>query len=175
MSFIRHIIALLALPIMMLVFMPAIILNFTDSQQQLIVLPYLLVTIKFILSIILFGCGLFIAVANIITFAKIGKGTLAPWDPPKKLVIHGMYRYVRNPMISGVMMMLIAEFFYFFTLPIGIWMIVFIGIVVILIPLGEERELEKKFGDDYTEYKKHVPRWIPRFTPWDPEQEEMTS
>ena len=54
--------------------------------------------------------GLFIMVQTILTFIRIGKGTLAPWSPTRKLIVGGMYAYVRNPMILGVITVLIGEF-----------------------------------------------------------------
>jgi protein-S-isoprenylcysteine O-methyltransferase Ste14 len=97
---------------------------------------------------------------------KFGKGTPAPWDPPKSLVIQGPYRYVRNPMITGVLFMLLAEAIFFKSLPIAVWMIVFFLGNAVYFPLVEERGLEQRFGDDYWKYKTHVPRWIPRLRAW---------
>ncbi len=97
---------------------------------------------------------------------KVGNGTPAPWDPPKKLVIRGPYCYVRNPMIISVMLMLLAEVLLFQSWPIAAWIVVFFIGNSIYFPLVEEKNLEKRFGDDYREYKAHVRRWIPRLRPW---------
>ena len=99
-------------------------------------------------------------------FMKFGKGTPAPWDHPKKLVIRGPYCYVRNPMIISVMLMLLAEALLFQSWPIAAWLVVFFIGNSIYFPLVEEKNLEKRFGDDYREYKAHVRRWIPRPRPW---------
>lgn len=99
-------------------------------------------------------------------FLRIGKGTLAPWDPPKKLVVAGAYRYVRNPMISGVLMIVLGETLIFSSIELFILFILFFIVNHIYFIYLEEPGLMKRFGDDYAEYKKNVPRWIPRLTPW---------
>lgn len=100
-------------------------------------------------------------------FATIGEGTLAPWDPPKRLVVRGVYRHVRNPMISGVLFVLLGEAILFGSMPVFVWFGVFALINAIYIPFVEERALENRFGDDYRLYKQNVPRWIPRLEAWD--------
>ena len=100
-------------------------------------------------------------------FATIGHGTLAPWNPPQKLVVRGVYRHVRNPMITGALCILLGEAI-FFDSP---WLLGWFGFALIVnliyIPLSEEPGLAKRFGDDYLIYKRNVPRWIPRLTPWE--------
>ena len=103
---------------------------------------------------------------TITLFLKFGKGTPAPWDPPKKLVVRGSYCYVRNPMIISVILMLLAEALLFQSWPIAGWLVVFFIGNSIYFPLVEEKSLEKRFGDDYREYKAHVHRWIPRLRAW---------
>jgi protein-S-isoprenylcysteine O-methyltransferase Ste14 len=114
------------------------------------------------------GLGLALATWTVTLFTKFGQGTPAPWDPPQKLVIRGPYRYVRNPMITGVLLLLLAETLLLQSLPIFLWLTFFLLLNNIYFPLFEERSLEKRFAADYLEYKKHVPRWIPRLTPWNP-------
>lgn len=111
--------------------------------------------------------GLSLSAWTVALFMKFGNGTPAPWDHPKKLVIRGPYRYVRNPMITGALFMLFAEAVLFQSLPIAIWMAVFFIGNGIYFPLVEEKALEKRFGDDYRRYKAHVPRWLPRRRPWE--------
>jgi protein-S-isoprenylcysteine O-methyltransferase Ste14 len=118
-------------------------------------------------GIIAAGLGVALAFWTVTLFAKFGQGTPAPWDPPQKLVIRGPYRYVRNPMITGVLLLLLAETLLLQSLPIFLWLLFFFLLNNIYFPLFEERSLEKRFGADYLKYKKHVPRWIPRLTPWD--------
>ena len=99
-------------------------------------------------------------------FATVGKGTLAPWNPPQKLVVRGVYRHVRNPMITGALCILLGKAIFFGSW----WLLAWFGLGLILnliyMPLVEEPGLAKLFGDDYLHYKLNVPRWIPRWTLW---------
>ena len=105
---------------------------------------------------------------TIYAIIKIGKGTLAPWSPTKKLVISGMYRYTRNPMIMGVLTVLFGESLAILSLNIFIWAVIFFIVNTVWFILYEEPDLEKKFGEEYLEFKNNVPRWIPRATPFKP-------
>jgi len=110
--------------------------------------------------------GLILAIWTSRLFLTEGEGTPAPWDPPKNVVVLGPYRYVRNPMIIGVLFMLLGEALLFQSIPIAGWMVVFFLGNSIYLPRYEERDLEQRFGDPYIEYKKHVRRWVPRLSPW---------
>ncbi len=110
--------------------------------------------------------GLLLFVASLRRFATEGKGTLAPWDPPRQLVVRGPYRFVRNPMISGVIFVLFAEALVLLSLPHAVWAVTFLVLNLIYIPLLEEPQLEQRFGDAYREYCEHVRRFIPRIQPW---------
>ncbi len=101
-------------------------------------------------------------------FLAHGKGTPAPWAPPQRLVVRGPYRHVRNPMISGVILALLAESLILRSLPVGLWLAVFAAANMIYLPLREEPGLEKRFGDAYRQYKANVPRWFPRMSAWRP-------
>ena len=100
-------------------------------------------------------------------FFRIGRGTLAPWDPPKKLVVAGAYRYVRNPMISGVLMIVLGETLIFASIQLFVLFILFFIVNHVYFVYSEEPGLVKRFGNDYILYKKNVPRWIPRLKPWE--------
>ena len=123
----------------------------------------------FVIGLIIIILGVYVMIQTISSFIKIGKGTLAPWSPPRRLIICGMYGYVRNPMILGVLTVLIGETITILSLNIFIWAIVFFIINNVFFFAYEEPNLEKKFGDEYREYKKNVPRWLPRFKPYIPE------
>lgn len=110
--------------------------------------------------------GLTLFVASLRRFANEGEGTLAPWDPPVKFVATGPYRYVRNPMISGVLLMLIAESLLLNSLPHFAWVVAVFVINSIYIPLVEERSLGLRFGESYERYCRNVRRFVPRLTPW---------
>ncbi len=115
--------------------------------------------------------GLILVIWTISLFARLGHGTLAPWEPPKRLVVKGPYRYVRNPMIAGALFILLGEALLFQSWPIGIWMFFFFIANAIYFPLVEEKGLERRFGEEYVLYGKNVPRWIPRLRPWDKRKE----
>src|SRR5215471_21038204 len=99
-------------------------------------------------------------------FAQIGQGTLAPWDPTRKLVAVGPYRYVRNPMITSVATMLLGETLIWGSWLMGGWFLVFVLVNHVYFVLSEEPGLERRFGQSYLTYKTSVPRWLPRSRPW---------
>ena len=111
--------------------------------------------------------GLVLMLATIRLFVMVGKGTLAPWNPTQKLVVQGVYQHVRNPMISGVMFILLGEAVVAASLPLLIWFAVFVVVNAVYIPLAEEPGLVKRFGDDYLAFKQNVPRWVPRIRGWE--------
>ena len=94
-------------------------------------------------------------------FTEHGEGTPAPFDPPKKLVLLGPYKFVRNPMMVGVWLVLSGEALIFGSVPLGVWFLIFFGLCLILIPFWEEPDLQNRFGESYREYMRKVPRWIP--------------
>ena len=95
-------------------------------------------------------------------FTFKGRGTPAPTDPPKELVVTGFYRYVRNPIYVGSMLIFLGHFLWFGYLPqLTYTVLAFIGVHAFIIGY-EEPNLRKKFGTVYEEYCKRVPRWIPR-------------
>jgi protein-S-isoprenylcysteine O-methyltransferase Ste14 len=120
-----------------------------------------------ILGSILVIAGLMMMALTISSFIRIGKGTLAPWSPTKKLVVVGLYRYVRNPMILGVFTILLGETIGIWSVALLKWSVAFFAINTIYFILYEEPGLEKRFGEDYLNYKKHVSRWMPRLRPFD--------
>ena len=112
------------------------------------------------------GAGLVLFAACVVRFATQGRGTLAPWDPPTTLVLHGAYRHVRNPMISGVMFVLLGEAAVLRSLPHALWVVLFVAANALYIPLVEEPQLERRFGSSYRRYRSNVPRFVPRLRPW---------
>ena len=99
-------------------------------------------------------------------FATRGHGTLAPWDPTQRLVVDGPYRHVRNPMISAVLAILVGEAALLGSVGIAIWALAFVVVNHIYFLAVEEPGLERRFGGDYRDYKRAVPRWIPRGGGW---------
>ena len=152
--------AILLLPGIIAVVIPATILDFTG-----IVWPPSPWNVGFGSLSILLGLALMVWTNRL--FAKVGKGTLAPWNPPQRLVVHGVYRHVRNPMITGALCILLGEVVFFGSWWLLGWFSFALILNLVYIPLVEERGLAKRFGDDYLFYKQNVPRWIPRLTAWE--------
>ena len=125
-------------------------------------LPYLQIPI----GLILFCVGLFFLCVTIRLFIRVGRGTLAPWDPTDKLVVEGVYAHVRNPMISGVGFMVLGESILLGSLWVFVWFVIVIIVNTIYFKLSEEPGLVKRFGKDYQQYRSNVPMWIPRLKPW---------
>jgi protein-S-isoprenylcysteine O-methyltransferase Ste14 len=114
------------------------------------------------------GVGLLLMKRTISLFVREGRGTLAPWDPTRRLVVRGPYRHVRNPMITGVTLILLGEAALFGSVGVLIWCLAFFTINAVYFPLVEEPGLRERFGDEYECYRRNVPRWIPRRRPWTP-------
>ena len=117
-------------------------------------------------GLILLGVGLVLLVSSVARFAGEGRGTLAPWDPPRAFVVRGPYRFVRNPMISGVFMLLFGEAFALLSAYHLGWAFSFVALNLAYIPLVEEPQLRRRFGGAYLEYCRHVRRFVPRLKPW---------
>lgn len=111
-------------------------------------------------SVIIFIIGFLILLKCIIDFGVKGKGTLSPIDPPKKLVINGLYKISRNPMYVGIMLILFSEALFFESVRLWIYSIVIFMAFNIFIILYEEPHLTRDFGNEYEEYKKKVNRWF---------------
>jgi protein-S-isoprenylcysteine O-methyltransferase Ste14 len=117
--------------------------------------------------VVALGCasiavGLAFVVWTVSLFVRVGRGTLAPWDPTQRLVARGPYRRVRNPMISGVGGILLGEVLIAGSLWLALWFAIFAALNAVYIPLVEEPGLRRRFGDDYRAYAEEVPRWVPR-------------
>ena len=112
--------------------------------------------------------GLVLASLSFRLVIRIGKGTIMPWDPSRKLVVAGLYRYVRNPMILSILIILAGEALAFASTGIYILAVIFYITNTLYFRLSEEPGLEKRFGEEYLEYRRNVPRWLPRTKPWDP-------
>jgi protein-S-isoprenylcysteine O-methyltransferase Ste14 len=119
-------------------------------------------------GVLLLAIGALLFGASLRRFAGEGEGTLAPWDPPRHLVVRGPYRWVRNPMISGVIFALFGESALLLSAPHALWALAFLALNLVYIPLVEEPQLVRRFGEPYREYCRHVRRVIPRLRPWDP-------
>ena len=112
--------------------------------------------------------GFAVAFRCVWDFGRAGHGTPAPIAPPKKLVVIGMYRYVRNPMYLGFFLGWIGLWFVFGranVVSLATAVAVIIG-VMLFVKFYEEPTLRTMFGAEYEEYCRNVPRWLPRLRPW---------
>ena len=160
--------AIFLLPGTVIVVIPAIILWLTcDSLYACVVSGP--TEYQFWLALCLLAAGVGLGICTARLFFLKGQGTPAPWNPPRKLVVLGPYRYVRNPMIISVLISLTAEAIFFQSRPLLAWMVFFFIGNAIYFPLWEEKVLVKRFGKPYLQYRRNVPRWIPRLTPWVPD------
>lgn len=160
----RHVLAVAVFPFVMALVIPVWLArrdHLTLAPAETV--PLLLVQLAGVLVLV---TGIVLFASSLRRFASEGQGTLAPWDPPRQLVVRGPYRYVRNPMISGVILVLIGEALVLLSMSHVWWALIFFGINAVYIPLLEEPQLESRFGNSYTEYRRHVPRLIPRLRPW---------
>jgi protein-S-isoprenylcysteine O-methyltransferase Ste14 len=158
----RQLRAILVAPFVVTVVVPFVIL-FGRDFPDVAALWWVLAGVA---GVLLAGCGLFLIGWTISLFDRVGEGTLAPFDPPRHLVLRGPYRYVRNPMISGVLFVLLGESVGFLSGPMLLWFAFFLALNCTYIPLYEEPGLRRRFGEEYMEYRAHVPRWVPRVRPW---------
>jgi protein-S-isoprenylcysteine O-methyltransferase Ste14 len=111
------------------------------------------------IAIAIFGSAL--ALWCVAVFARIGKGTPAPFDPPRRLVIRGPYRFVRNPMYIGASFALAGAALFFASLSLFAFVCGFLLVCHCFILIYEEPTLRRNFGQEYTAYCQHVKRWWP--------------
>lgn len=95
-------------------------------------------------------------------FLRKGRGTVAPWDGPRKLVQRGLYRWVRNPMYISLGVVVASEAIYFESWRIALYLLCLACIAQLAVVLHEEPELSFRYGAMYEDYKRIVPRWFPR-------------
>lgn len=166
MLLIRHLLAIATLPFVVTVLVPLSLARRAHVTLVLADSPSLAA---------LQACGLVLLIAGLTLFAAAlrrffvdGRGTLAPWDPPRALVVRGPYRYVRNPMISGVVFVLFGEALILRSMAHLWWAAAFLAVNAVYIPLLEEPMLAVRFPASYARYRRNVPRLFPRLRPWDP-------
>jgi protein-S-isoprenylcysteine O-methyltransferase Ste14 len=124
------------------------------------------------LAIVQYAGALLIAIGSIglldsfRRFAMEGLGTPAPVFPTKHLVISGLYRFVRNPIYVGVVSVILGQGLLFGNATVIEYGAAFWVMVHLFVLLYEEPTLKETFGEEYDDFRTHVPRWIPRLTPW---------
>src|SRR5262245_10781236 len=125
-----------------------------------------------LLGLVCIVSGAALLAACILEFARSGKGTLSPVDPPRQLVVRGLYRYVRNPMYLAVSTIVLGEAAWERSLPL-VWYWLFFFVCCNLFVMGyEEPYLSSRFGASYDDYARLVGRWVPTLVGYDPRPQE---
>jgi protein-S-isoprenylcysteine O-methyltransferase Ste14 len=163
----RHVRAIGLLPGVVTVVVPALIVWTGDAVHVGWGLPAGVAVLPALAGFALIVLGLVLIVRTVALFASVGRGTLAPWDPTSRLVVRGPYRHVRNPMISGVLCILLGEAALLGSVALLLWFAAVLAVNAVYMPLVEEPGLVRRFGEDYETYRAHVRRWVPSPRPWD--------
>ena len=141
------------MPMVGIIFIPYIILHQSDIMYWPVFTAF-----NILLSVLILF-GIVILLYCIWEFAFYGKGTLAPLDPPKVLVVSGIYRYTRNPMYLSIVIILLLEAILFENVYILLYAVISFFSFHIFVFYYEEPHLRKQFEESYQEYCKTVPRW----------------
>ena len=148
----------LVLPFCALVIIPAgLLYDLSAGRFSAVFSPYFVA-----IGIVLGAIGLIMLAETVRALHRVGEGTIAPWEPTRNLVSSGMYAYARNPMIAGVMLVIVGEALVFDSIAIAVYAFVFFITNDIYFRYFEEPSLEKRFGQKYHDYKKSVPMWLPK-------------
>lgn len=108
-------------------------------------------------GLVLFGAS--VLLRCVWDFFSVGRGTLAPFDPPRRLVISGLYRITRNPMYNGVLAVLVGEAWLFASRSLWMYAAIVFAMFHVMVVAYEEPTLEASFGESFRAYKRAVPRW----------------
>jgi protein-S-isoprenylcysteine O-methyltransferase Ste14 len=157
----RHLRAIALLPGMAAVVVPALILLAFDGDVGW-GLGGAAAALPVLLGILLITAGIVVWLWTVRLLARVGKGTLAPWDPTTRLVAAGPYGRMRNPMITSILAVLAGEAALFGSIPLLIWCAAFFVLNHVFFLLYEEPVMERRFGDEYRAYVNDVPRWLSR-------------
>jgi protein-S-isoprenylcysteine O-methyltransferase Ste14 len=114
-----------------------------------------------LLGVAMIAAGLIVWAWTATMLARIGRGTIAPWDPTRRLVVVGPYRLVRNPMITAVLAVLLGEAALFGSPALLVWSLLFLALNHAFFLLYEEPAMERRFGEEYRDYARATPRWLP--------------
>lgn len=140
---------------LVLVFVPARVLEWSGVVRPEIGAPQ-------IVGIVVGVAGGVLALSCVFTFALAGKGTPAPFDPPRRLVVRGPYRFVRNPMYTGAGLALAGASLFFESLALAGYAALFLVVVHLFVRIYEEPTLRRTFGEEYEAYCGRVGRWLPK-------------
>lgn len=139
---------------LLLIYLPARVLAWTGVIRPAMEWPQ-------IAGIVLASAGGLLALWCIGAFIFVGRGTPAPFDPPRRLVIRGPYRWVRNPMYMGAALALLGAALFYRSAPLAMYGCGFLLVAHLFVVFYEEPTLRRSFGPDYEAYTHSVRRWLP--------------
>jgi len=142
---------------LLLVFVPQRILEAAGIQQPLRIGPIE------VAGLVIFAAGAILALWSVLSFALLGRGTPAPFDPPRRLVMAGPYRWVRNPMYMGAGLVLLGAAMFYQSIGLVLYAVAFWSAAHLFVLFYEEPALRRRFGADYEEYTRSRRRWMPRW------------
>ncbi|MCV7257900.1 methyltransferase family protein [Mycobacterium shimoidei] len=165
----RHLLSFLLFPVTMTVVIPALIAPVADVRAPDLG-SWRSGGLAAIGALLIIG-GVSMLIWTVALFHRVGQGTLgvgSVMGEPVHLVVRGPYRHVRNPMISGVLCILLGESALTMSTALLVWFAIFLACQTIAIRFWEEPHLIERYGQEYLTYRDNVPRWIPRISAWRP-------
>jgi protein-S-isoprenylcysteine O-methyltransferase Ste14 len=141
---------------LVLLYLPARLLSWSGIVRPAAI------EVQQVAGMVIGAAGVAVALWCIFTFASIGKGTPAPFDPPRRLVIQGPYRFVRNPMYIGAGLALASAALFYMSWPLLVYAGIFFLAAHLFVVWYEEPTLRRTFGQEYESYCRQVRRWWPR-------------
>ena len=174
MTVFRHLLAILLLPVVVTVLVPRWILGADLPLPSGIRTSFAIALFLRAAGVLLLLGGVALFAWCVALFARVGMGTLAPWDPTRRLVVTGPYRHTRNPMITAVAAVLAGETLVARSPRLAAWLAIFVLVNQLYFVIVEEPGLVRRFGDEYRRYRRSVPRWIPGRRSWMPAGDSRT-
>lgn len=154
MLIVRATFAFLALPALVAGVVPALVVrNWTPDHRASA------------LAFALLGLGCLLLFWSVRDFYVSGRGTLAPWDPPKRLVVVGLYRFVRNPMYLAVLAIVAGWSVLYLSAWLALYVLLLAAAFHARVILHEEPWLRKQYGVEWEAYAHSTARWLPRRRP----------
>ena len=120
------------------------------------------------LGVVLIVAGAAVMIRAFARFVVEGLGTPAPAAPPERLVVGGLYRYVRNPMYVALLATITGQALLLGRASLVVYAAVVWAVTFAFVRGYEEPALRRRFGTEYDSYRRAVPGWLPRPRPWDP-------
>ena len=150
--FLRNLLFTIVVPGAGAVLMPWWVLRRFDATAAVATWPALVVV----------AAGIALYLWCVFMFAVVGRGTPGPWDAPKRVVAAGPYRWVRNPIYLAALLVVLGEAWLFLSLPLLVYAVAMAVLFHLFVIGYEEPTLGRRFGDTYLDYRRRVPRWLPR-------------